>query len=346
MKAPAVILLCFLLSCSEKRQDEAFSNFPITIELVDYDTIYTDKSAPIGRIGNIEAFGNLLILQNISGQNLFTIVETTGKKSISRWGVSGQGPNEYLMVGPGFTIVDSTLIFWDMANREINRVKIADILKMDGSHNVIKEKYPISADFRPRDFIFINGLKISTGSYKSGRFGILDQKNNIIPDVTPAPFSHDKIRGIEAGSLFQIKIKGSTSQSKFVAITLSSDIFEIFRVTSAGIEREYISPFKHIPQTVPRGSRNSIDFNKSIAGIIDLSVTDSLIYLVYQLQKAAEASKNDYLFNEIYVFDWKGNKIKRLKLPLLLSNFCADNHYLYGISESEDVTSVYRFKME
>lgn len=47
----------------------------------------------------------------------------------------------------------------------------------------------------------------------------------------------------------------------------ASVFFEIYRVSDDGINRVYVSPFKHIPKTWKKGGGYAIDYNQSIGGI-------------------------------------------------------------------------------
>ena len=61
----------------------------------------------------------------------------------------------------------------------------------------------------------------------------------------------------------------------------ASDIFEIYRVSDDGINRVYVSPFKHIPKTWKKGGGYAIDYNQSIGGIKNIAVPDDLICLSF-----------------------------------------------------------------
>lgn len=63
------------------------------------------------------------------------------------------------------------------------------------------------------------------------------------------PFDAGEVSGLEKGIVFGGILKANSKQSKFVLSIRASDIFEIYRVSDDGINRVYVSPFKHIPKT-------------------------------------------------------------------------------------------------
>lgn len=85
-----------------------------------------------------------------------------------------------------------------------------------------------------------------------------------------------------------------------------------------------MSPFKHIPKTWKKGGGYAIDYNQSIGGIKNIAVSDDLICFSLFLQNYNEAAKTDFASNELFCFDWDGNKVKKYVLPFPIGNFCID----------------------
>ena len=81
------------------------------------------------------------------------------------------------------------------------------------------------------------------------------------------PFDAGEVSGLREGYRFRRYIEGNSKQSKFVLSIRASDVFEIYRVSDDGINRVYVSPFKHIPKTWKKGGGYAIDYNQSIGGI-------------------------------------------------------------------------------
>ena len=106
-----------------------------------------------------------------------------------------------------------------------------------------------------------------------------------------------------------------------------------------------MSPFKHIPKTWKKGGGHAIDYNQSIGGIKNIAVSDDLICFSLFLQNYNEAAKTDFASNELFCFDWDGNKVKKYVLPFPIGNFCIDGTHIYGVRNFEDKIIIYRFNM-
>jgi hypothetical protein len=296
----------------------------------------------------MEMFDNIIIAKNVSGDNyIFSFYDIAKGKFLDNWGTIGQGPGEYVQTSD-YTILDSQLVFLDNMKKEINYIPIPDILNKSATLNVKRESYPYTVDFRPHTIHIINDKKIAIGSFKEGRFGVLDAENNILNCSSDYPFHYEEITGIYRGAVFQGQIKSNPEQSKFVISTFCSDIFEIYRVTDSGIVRTFVSPFNHIPRIQKRPGGNSgygIDYNESIGGLTNMTVSKDFICFTYSEKNYTETSGSGKLSNEILCFDWNGEKVEKYILPFPINDFCFDNNFIYGIRDNEDETVIYRFKI-
>jgi hypothetical protein len=182
----------FIISCKGKSSTN-IEDFPFIHKIVDYDSIYSDKNdAPLGEVANIEIIDNIIITQNINDDHFFTFIDVDKRKLLTKWGARGQGPNEYVMIF-GFTVSDDRIVFLDHAKQIINYVPLLSILKKDSVAKIIKESYPNTDDFRARNLTLIEDMKIITGSFNEGHFGILDKENKIINHSFDIPFTYSRI---------------------------------------------------------------------------------------------------------------------------------------------------------
>ena len=351
MKNYNIILLftfvCY--ACMQQRQLPAINSFDTAYEIMEYDSIYSSRNDKIRLLRNMIVFGNIIIAQNVTKDNyVFSFYDINKGVFLDNWGQIGQGPDEYIQLGIDYTILDSQLVFLDIAKREINYISIPDILNKDKPLNINRESYPYTVDFRPSTINIIKDKKIATGSFKEGRFGVLDAENNIIDCPFDYPFHYEEVTGIYRGSVFQGRIKSNAEQSKFVISTFSSDIFEIYHVTDSGIVRAFVNHFNNAPQIKKRSGGNLdyvIDRNNSICGLINMAVSNNLICFSYSSKNHSEAYNSGKLSNEILCFDWNGEKIKKYILPISINDFCFDENYIYGVRDYEDEVVIYRFKM-
>ncbi len=229
--------------------------------------------------------------------------------------------------------------------KEINYVLISDILENKNILDVRKEHYPYTVDFRPVKLCIVKDKKILLGAFKEGRFGVLDSANTIVDCFSEYPFDCGEVTGIYRGSVFQGKIETNSKQEKFVISIFSSDVFEIYQVSDSGMHKVYVNHFANAPQTCKKGGRYTVDFNKSIVGLMNMAVSDDFICFTYSSLYENEAGDLDKMSSEILCFNWEGKKVKKYLLPFGINNFCIDKKYIYGVKYDDDETSFYRFKL-
>lgn len=344
-----LILLLSVICNGCNRQSESIDYFKDIKTITEYDKIYSDKDDETVGIMGIYKYKNTLISYNRASDCCFSFYDIEKGVNLGSWGYRGRGPNEFFSPG-GVAIIDSLLVFSEDTKKEIYYVPIKDILNNEKNINIRSESYPRTADFKPLLVEVINDKKIALGGFKDSRFGVLDEKNNIIDCPSDYPFNYEEIPGVYRGFAFQSLIKSNREQSKFVISTFYSDIFEIYQITDVGIDRVYVNPFNHIPEIRETPGRNSgydIDHRNSVGGLKNIAATDDFIYFVYNPKKAAESFRSSNLSNEILCFNWEGEKVRKYILPFPINpiSLCVDDEYIYGVRDLEDETVIYRFKM-
>lgn len=335
------ILLC--ISCNKKQLD--INSFDVIEEVTAYDSIFSDKDEPFGRVTGMKFFNNMLILEHMNDDFEYSFIDVLKKQVVCRWGKTGEGPDEFIDFGADFFIQDSCMVFLTFAKKELNYVHIKDILNHTGSINVRKEKIPYNANFRPLKICPVGDVKIAVGSFEEGFLGVLDSKNEIMNTCFDYPFSYNEIQGIYKGIVFQSLIGSNNNQDKFVTSILSSDVFKIFEVSGSKINEVYTSSFKHVPQILEKGGRYTINYENSIAGLMKMATSDKYICFTYSTLSDTEAGRLGKASKEVLCFDWTGEKVKKYILPFEISSICLDNDYIYGVRYLDDETVIYRFKL-
>ena len=341
-----IVVVC--IACTKKQDKSAINYFSTVKEITEYDSIYSDKNDEAYGISQMLRYKNILIARNIEKNDyFFSFYDTEKGVFLGSWGKRGQGPDEFNDVGP-FSVNNSQITFTDIQKREFIHVSIESILNKEKT--IIKrEIYPSPKGFFPLVIEAIKDKKIAVGAFENSRFGVLDSDNNIIDNISDYPFNYDEITGIFRGFAFQSNLKSNVEQSKFIITTKCSDIFEIFQITDSGIYRTYLSPFKHIPKITPTPGRNSgfdVSVRESLGGILNMAVTDDLIYFAYTSKNYNESYDSGHITDEILCYNWNGEKIKKYILPFPIDahSLCVDNdNYIYGTRESDDEMIIYRF---
>ena len=340
-----IVLLFFLCNACKEEFTTAIDSFDIVERIVDYDSIYSDKNDPLNIVTDVKIVDNILITKHFDDDYSFSFFDVNDGRMLCRWGIKGEAPDEFIDFGSDFDILGSQIVFLNRMKKEINYVLISDILENRDTLSIQKESYPYTVDFRPSSLRNVKDKKLFLGSFKEGRFGVLDSTNTIFNSLSEYPFDCGEISDIYRGSVFQGKMEANSKEGKFVISTFSSDIFEIYQVSDSAVYRIYINNFNNTPRVCKKGGRYTIDFDKSIVGLMNMAVSDSLICFTYSSKYENEMSSIDKSFNELLCFNWEGKKIKKYLLPFHINKFCIDEHSVYGVRYYNDETIFYRFKM-
>lgn len=338
-----VLLIALCSSCN--KSNTSIDSFDVVTIITDYDSVYSDKGEPLGRITDLEIIDNVLIAKHSNDAYYFSFIDVNSRKMLRRWGSKGEGPNEYIQLATGFAVAESRLVFLESAKKEINYVSIADILKGNDTPNITKETYPYTVDFRPMHLGIVNDKKIFLGLFKEGRFGTIDSENAIIDCSFDYPFKNDEVKGLHRGIVFQSNVRSNNKQNKMVISTIASDVFEIYQASDSGFNRTYVSPFNHPPEIQKVNESYALDYHNSMAGLLQMGVSEDLICFTYSSESYDKISRSESASNEILSFNWHGDKRIKYILPFPISSFCIDKHHLYGVRYCGDEMVIYRFKL-
>lgn len=337
-----ILLVLAFNACNTPSIDD----FEQVEHLTVYDSIYSDKDNPFNSISTMAIVDSILITKHVNDEYHFSLINVETGKLIRRWGKKGRGPEEYVETGSGFCIYKDQLVFLDETQKHIDYVPLRELFQPGDSLHIKKEDFPYTVNFRPRHLVLLNnGYKIAPGCFKEGYFGVLDAANQIVENHFDYPFTYHGIEGIYRGTVFQTKICAQPTNNRFVVYLPLSDVFEIYQMTGQQIERVYTSTFKHIPQIGKTGNRYGIEINKSITGLMHGTVTDELICFAYSPEKDSDFYEKGGVYNEIYCFNWNGEKVKKYVLPFPISNYCINKEYIYGVRYAGYESIIYRFKL-
>lgn len=89
----------------------AIDSFDVVERIVDYDSIYSDKNAPLGTVTCIRLVDDILITKHFNDDYNFSFIDINDGHMLCRWGIKGEAPNEFIDFGSDFTVVGSQLVF-------------------------------------------------------------------------------------------------------------------------------------------------------------------------------------------------------------------------------------------
>lgn len=336
------LLLFSLVACTNTQNKKQ------TTEIKqEYEIIYSDSKKHIGRIERIYCYDSCLIVGHSEADKNYSFLNKNNGKIINEWGTVGKGPNEFLTFGTQNCIVDSTLFFMDNMSHKIVSVSINDIINKRDSIQIVKENIPYSDSFFPLSLCVMKDCYAFMGCYTKTRFGLTNRKMKIINhSVFDYPFSTKNIQEMERGRIFQGMTFANPDGNKMAIITFASDVLEIYDFYQEMPELANINKFQYFPQTKDFGGARYIDSKKSIAGFFDITATNDYIYILSSESTYKDfLTIDDHMSNNIGCFDWNGNKISNIKLPVSVSTISTDGRYIYGAGFENENNVIYKIKI-
>ena len=338
-----LLLPIILVAC--KNRTESAKGFKEVIELTDYQQIYSDaEQLPLGEVSSMLVYENTLVTKHVRDEFTFSFFNTTNGELICRWGKKGNGVGEFISFGVNLQIIDDQLTFAESMSKTFNLVSMTDILGDSTKVDIRTQPYPYTGEFRGNKFAFLNGMKVVMGFFEQGRLGLLSKENDVLGTFGDYPFHYDEITGIHRGITFQGDIGVNSKENKCAVSIYNSDIFEIYQLKGKELNPIFVSSIENKPAIKEiSGGLFSVNRNQSIAGYLEMAVSDELIAFLYSPLFAADAKSKQS--NEIHCFNWKGEKLMKYILPFPISNFCFNNEYLFAVRYLDDDIEIYRFKI-
>ena len=337
-------VLCVLTACKQKTE---VSKDVVERTLTEYDSIYSDKENPSGMVVEMNASNGLLVAKHMMDSCTFSIIDIEGKRLLRRWGKVGEGANEVIDFGGGFELHDSLLVFNETMKKNLITVSLPQLLSNPSDVKLHRFPYPYNVDFRPLNFCTVGGYKVFSGYFQDKRLGVVDAEGRIVGTASDYLFDDEGLDNLNKSMLFLSKIKSAPSSSRFVLRTLLSDVVEIYSLSPDGtLERTYLSPIHLRPQLTKRGDRFVIDYARSSAGILGVSLSERYIYFSFSDRSYDEVSKENCNTQEILCYDWTGRLVAKYRLPFPIHSFCVDEHNLYAVRYLEEDAVFCRFQLE
>jgi hypothetical protein len=239
----------------------------------------------------------------------------------------GRGKNEILgLATMGFS--DSYLWLNDFTGKKMMLIDKDKVI--DGSiNNLVKTSFNTNRNYRS---ILIDNLQIITTGNKNSKFKvqIIDlTTGNVNEEFGELKFFSDELpfHIINQASYSQTLLK--PTKDKLVFAYIHTDIVEIFdlntkkSISLQGPEK-FDTDFKIYKNVWFENEKTRVAF-------VDGTATNKYIYLLYSGKNFSD--ENAYKGNYLFVYDWKMNPIKKIKL----------NKEVYQICISKDDKTIYSY---
>lgn len=331
--------LFIIISCSktEYKDSVTFSllDFPETRQLKGKEILF-DKE--LLRPVRIYLTDSVLVFQNSRVETHFDKYNLHTKKKIGECISFGSGPEE-MLYPKGFQLVDSVIWICDVDKRKMlgyrkeqfcysNMPKPVHTINFNETFDQVAIKQNeivstvLSPDHQRLSFYGMNGLFLKT--------------------VGDFPDCHLNLTPIETIEGFLCNLLVNPDDGKVCLSYKRTDLIEFYDSNGTLIRRMH-GPDHFFPVIMEdkRGNGvgiHSIERQTRDAYFCPVAV-NNMIYLLYSGKFFdLKDTKDSYLLNQIFVFDWDGNPLKRyiLDTPVFWFTIDARQKRIYGLTDSPD----------
>lgn len=324
------VFFCFLLftKCDFNKE----INFAITQSA---NCILSNDSSLIATPLEMKMMNHVLFISDFRGDSLLWIYDLSKQIMRKRDMPLGIGPTEY-QPPIQILIMDSNVV--NIYNRWHYNWNLLKFNNQQLKFTSIQDRKMVSTDI---DMIYpiANYKYIASGRFKEGRYALLDSIGNILNYFGDYPSflsGEESIDNFPRFMFHQSQFSYNKTTNEILSVT--SHVLDIMKDTgSVPIlkKRILLSPYQYKYQYGDDwASANSIRDTKR--GVIRVSTTDKYIYLLYNPN--IENGKEQKKVNEIWIFDWDGNPIKKIIPDYTILSFCVDksNKTIYSIVEAPE----------
>ena len=337
MKQTYIILFVFLaaVSCKKDIYSGIAFNAPVFPDSVVVKTELLNDTLFIKVIGNIALYKDYIILLTPADDYMFQLYDKKTGAKIKDFGELGRGPQQILKIYDlSINSQQGTLTAFHQATREIYCFYLDSVIQ-NRSHFMDKinikhyEDMTFDDAYRCKQGFLLRGGKCEV--YPDGaRLTLFAKDGQIMDAYDKYPFSSNPQDSIHAGEdwryLWNCHVT-SPDGTKYAEATGIGGIFEVFNIGNK-IEPLALKGY-YKPHFYEKNYEKTFT-PKSQFAFYYLTASNQYVYALshnggseYRLPK-----------NDIQVFDWKGNPIKKYKTDQRLMSICVDetNQKIYAIT--------------
>ena len=346
-KIIVILFMIIILSCTRNNVSvKEFDEFEHKVNL-----IHTDIITPpvLFMVGGMVLLDSVLITVDLKSNTFLQAFKVPTFDYIGGYITKGNGPKEEIFIYPYMQPIDGNKFLYQCTGK----IKIANF-------NLVKNEIEVEYNVKlPGKLINLNqAFKLENLYYgcdlhsKSTQefVGYNPVNNNIFDFGHTYPKVETKTEGQIRTMLFAKAIAVKPDKSLFACVY---DKFPILRIYSKDgtlkTETRYINdqdfPFALVERNPSKDMLDNIMQNYR-----KVKVTDRFIYALYIGKTQRELNKKgaglDDFSNEIHVWDWKGNPIKKILLDENIFSFCVDPNDKYLICSSlNSIDKLYKYTL-
>jgi hypothetical protein len=353
MKTNTVIifwLVATLVGCSTKNQNEwnTFDDFPVTINL-STQKIHTEPV--LYSVGGMVLLDSVLITVDLKADTFFRVFKLPLFEHIGGFVAKGQGPNEETFIDPFIKpIFENKFLFQGLTsmnlakfNNYTNNLEIVKRIDLPSSlmllndaiilgDSVIGNRPAFFEDDANESFI---GYHIVDNKFFEfgGKFPFV--KKNLDPS-----FNNDFF-----GNYLTIKPDGSA----FASVYYFFPILRIYNRNGKIINEVRFNNGQRFPYAFIEKEPTMSDRMEVMQNYFSIKSTNNFIYAMYIGKKEGEMEEGwpNNRSNEIHVWDWDGNPIKRILLDKKIFAFDVEKNDKFLIASSlESLDAFFKYDLK
>lgn len=313
----ALILVLFVLtSCTVPVNSISFDNIEERKALVVQETFI---SVPL----EMDLKGGNIYISDFRGDSLLWCYNINAHNFENKMIPRGEGPGEFL--SPIQFILSDSILFvhnrWHFSAQNYN---------LDASNNTIDYNGPLI--HFPTDIDMVYQLSdhnyVASGRFSDCRFVILDEKGKIITKCGDYPdFNKEEVEIPNFPKfMFHQSMFGFHEKRKCLT-AVTSHVLELWKYDCDSLllqKRILLSQYGY-QYNVGDETASAVANDDVEIGVKRIYSTENYIYLLYDPNTTEMYYKKEaYLDSEIWIFDWEGQPVKKIKTKNKLICFCVD----------------------
>ena len=336
-----------LVACNTQMHDNKAFVSPVFPESKQVTVIPFPDDFLLGGSFLMEDMGEFIVIGTKHDNKFLHIFDKETLVHTKSFGTFGQGPGE-LIGAPKIRVnEDNSVLYLFQHYSGMNDYWVYDVEHLLHDNAVLparKAKIELFRDEEAQypgyanDFLAWKDKRLFAGS-RMHRLEVQDTLGNTLYlyDKYPTVILSDTTAFQSTYSHSSLALK--PDMSRFVIASRVGCIMEIFTIDTSGKIVKEIEKRFHPPIFAVNRRMVELSNGKTIIGITDLSVTDELIYAVYN-GNAYTLEAGDFS-KKIAVFDWSGNPKLIYILDWKIYDFLVDTQrsrcYLVGIDPNDEV---------
>lgn len=296
------------------------------------------KNGYLGRVGPLIATTDRLYGVDFMLDTCLYCINPA-ENTLQRFGTKGQGANEFLYPGSLQYVDENTIGVFDVRLRQYSEINCQSGFNLTMRSPKLGERLSFYAKKLP------DGRYVGIGPYDDGMFTLFDTSGVAQKSFYEYPYRDEDekaIKNVLRAMAYQGTFVSNPLKDKLAFSANHGEILHFYQWKEGDLE--IIRKIEnHYPDYLPDESGGGFSTamkKENRFSYISLYATDQYLYALYSGETVKDCLENhkECDGDQLVVFNWKGEKIKTLKLDIrcLTIAVTPDDKILYGIANNPD----------